>query len=163
MANESEMNILMDNLQFSFDPPPRGIRDAYVTHTVPVYDYTYAERLILQQADCPRSGPHVPFFTEGEAQWAVLRRGCDRPYTDVYRDSDCCICSRCRLVHWNQPIPVHLYTYQQSLDMPVQGPAPAPKRAASDDDVNNNDVRPQKFANTADDEVMLVCHEKLSV
>ena len=159
------MDLLSDNLNFTFDPPPPGLMDSYVTHTVPIYDYTYAERLILQQADCPRTGPHVPFRTEGEAQWAVLRRGCDRPITEQYRNSDCCICARCRLVFWNQPVPVHLYTYQKELDMPLQGPAPPPKRVVADSVAEDDeaDSLPRKRVNTPDEDVMLVCHEKLEM
>lgn len=159
------MDLLADNLNFTFDPPPPGLTDSYVTHTVPIYDYTYAERLILQQADCPRSGPHVPFRTEGEAQWAVLRRGCDRPVMEQYRDSDCCICSRCRLVFWNQPVPVHLYNYQKDLDMPAQGPPPDHKRSVIhvDSDLDITSGPPTKTVNTTDDEVSLVCHETLNM
>lgn len=162
-------DLLADSIDFSFHPPPLGLglADAYITHTVPIYAYTYAERLILQQADCPRTGPHVPFRTEGEAQWAVLRRGCDRPITEQYRDSDSCICSRCRLVFWNQPVPMHLYTYQKDLDIPEQGPPPpAPKRplSAVDSDADlTGSGPPRNMVNTTDEEVMLICHENLSM
>lgn len=60
-------------------------------------------------------------------------------------------------------MPVHLYTYQKDLDMPEQGPPPAPKRSLSytDSDEEVTSGPPRKMVDTTDDEVMLICHETL--
>ncbi len=99
-----------------------------ISHTVPVIDYTWTERLQYEQAAEPRSGNHIPYLSEGEAQWGVLRRGCSAPTESPYRDTECCICTRCKLVYWNQRIPQHLYDYTPSLNVPDTGRMSTQKR-----------------------------------
>lgn len=105
-----------------------------VCHSVPIFEYTWEERLRFEQAAHPRSGKHTPFASQGEATWAVLRRGCDSPIGDTYRDSECCVCARCKLVYWNTVVPEHFYVYTPELNVPDPVRPPAPKRAFEPDD-----------------------------
>lgn len=109
-----------------------------ISHSVPIFEYSWEERLAFDQAAHPRQGNHVPFFSEGEATWAVLRRGCDATVTDQYRDSECCLCARCRLVYWNQPIPEHFYVYTPELNVPEPDVAPVPKRSLEADEYESS-------------------------
>jgi hypothetical protein len=123
-------NEVYDRSLFQFDYLNMGC----VSHTVPVIEYTWAERLQFEQAAHPRWGNHVPYLSEGEATWAVLRRGCDAAVGQTYRDSECCMCPRCRLVFWNQSIPQYFYVYTPELNVPSPVQEPMPKRALEDDE-----------------------------
>ena len=105
-----------------------------ISHSVPVFEYTWEERVQFEKAAHPRSGPHVPYLSEGEATWAVLRRGCDAAVGDTYLDSECCLCARCRLVYWNQPIPQHFYVYTPELNVPEPEQEPVPKRTLEENE-----------------------------
>ena len=160
MHDDTPLGGVLDDINIALYPPHAGMphfQEATVTHTVPVIDYTYSERLVYEQANCQCVGSHVPFASEGEAQWGVLRRGCDRAFGTHQRDSDRCTCPRCRLVFWNRPVPVHLYTYSADLDMPNGRSATfAPKRRYE------NMIATDRAEGDVDDETMaidLYCYE----
>ena len=116
-----------------------------VSHSVPIFEYSWEERVQFEKAAHPHSGPHVPYLSEGEATWAVLRRGCDSPIGNNYRDSECCLCARCRLVYWNQPIPSYFYVYTPELNVPEPVQEPVPKRALEENDYDSGtEASPRK-------------------
>ena len=104
-----------------------------VSHTVPIFEYAWEERLQFEQAAHPRTGKHVPYPSEGEATWGVLRRGCDAPVGWTYRDGISCTCARCKLVFWNIKIPEHFYKYTPELDVQESVQPRVHKRALEKD------------------------------
>lgn len=125
-----------------------------VSHSVPIFEYTWEERLQFEQAAHPRVGKHVPFSSEGEATWSVLRRGCDTPVGHTYRDSECCTCARCKLVFWNMKIPEHFYKYTPELNIPEPVQPPVPKRALENDDCESGTEDTEDIGRRLQDEIM---------